>query len=388
MVELSKKQKQEDLLHRVTCLLAVEAIAYWLKPKKYPLSRQRVLKLLGIDIHEELSDDGEGELALLTFLEKQRQKKYRSLAGYRKELELVKSLKEASSNKVGSLVDELKIRLENLYKNQSVNLNLVEDISNFFDLSEDYLKKRYFTTSRKTGFTSFSVALKDNSVRVQEQLSTRLEDLIFYGIENSNLSGSLNFLAQLSKDFQTLEQEFLEEKEICIDQENACFRTYSKRLAVLKNKNEDDLEKLAQNFQVAQAALFHFYAYKIEAETYSLAAQAVARMESMNQLYLGRFRDSKSFLAELQALFLAETNISNGKALLPFVLENLSTYLDLDDLLYSLEQKIGQTLPSWGRLKDVTKEMVRSALYLELEPIAEKICSDIYFKLGQKYLHK
>ena len=84
------QHKQESTAYYVSCLLAAEAIAYWLKPKKYPLNRHQVLKLLGIKIEAKEVDDDSGELELVKFLEKhsgkQKTKKYETLANYREEM--------------------------------------------------------------------------------------------------------------------------------------------------------------------------------------------------------------------------------------------------------------------------------------------------------------
>ena len=74
VVEL-RQQKQESTAYYVSCLLAAEAINYWLKPKPYPLSHKQVLRLLGIKIEAKEFDDDDNGLELVTFLEKQKTKK-------------------------------------------------------------------------------------------------------------------------------------------------------------------------------------------------------------------------------------------------------------------------------------------------------------------------
>ena len=379
VVEL-KRQKQESMAYHVTCLLAAEAISSWLKPKQYPLSRQQVLKLLGIGLAtKELHEDDEGELKLIKFLEKQKTKKYKSLAKYGEQINLLNYVKKADSYRVGSFQDELRLRLEKLYTDYPVEIEDKEQVTEFFDFIEDYLKRWYFTPSRKAGFTSISLALKDNSVILQNRLYTRLEDIIWYGQESS-LSGSVDFLKELSEDFQETEQRYTEEKEKYIEKENGSLRTYKRHLSVLKGEERDTL-KSEENFKIAKNALLNIYKWKIEAESYSWATQIIKKIESSNQLYIGVFKDSNTFLSKLKADFLAETKES--EVMLAFSLEPGS--IDPENLLKKVEKKVGHTHSSWGRYRGVTPGMVRMAILSELKPIAEKICSNTYSHLEREY---
>ena len=385
IVELKNRQKQESTSSLVTYLLATEAIACWLKPKKYPLSLQQVLNLLGIKIEAD-DDDGDGSrLELIKFLEKQRDKqkfkKYKSLANYEEELELLNSLKQTDSWKVGSLEDELKLRLDSLYKLDSVEVDDPQGVSEFFLEIEFYLRNWYFTDSDSAGFISCSVAFEHNVLRLQNQLHSRLEDIILHGKEKSSLNGSINFLEKLSAKFHELEQEYGKERKKYIDKENGNLRTYSRSLDVLKS-DEEDLHVLAENFRIAKKTLLNQYKFKIEAEAYSSAIQVLKKVESTNQHYLGILKDSNVFLSEIKDEFLGK--IKNLDVLMPFMVES-ANHLNTDDLLKKVEQRVGHSLPSWGRFRSVTKEMVREALLLELEPIAQKICNATLSKLSQEY---
>ncbi len=379
VVELKDRQKQESVAYLVSCFLAAEALAYWLKPKKYPLSLQQVLKLLGISIEAE-DNDGE-ELELIKFLEKQKSKKSRSFARSNQKLELIDSLKKSDSRKIGNLEDELRLRLDNLSEKYLVEIDDVEQVSEFFEFIDNRLKEWYFTDSRKVGFISGCVALEGNVLRVKNQLHARFEDIVSYG-KKSSLNGSIIFWEKLSQQLQELEREYLEESKRYIDKENGNLRTYRKCLAVLKS-DEADLDKLAENFRIAKKTLFNYYKFKIEAEAYSLAAQALKKVESTNQLYLGIFKDSDIFLSELKDDFLAK--IKNSDVLMPLLIEISNQVNFFENLLEKVEQKVGHTLSSWGRYQGVTKKMVREALLKELEPIAQKICSNTQNQLNQEY---
>ncbi|MGK7934468.1 MAG: hypothetical protein AB4206_01455, partial [Xenococcaceae cyanobacterium] len=137
---------------------------------------------------------------------------------------------------------------------------------------------------------------------------------------------------------------------------------------------------LEESFEIAKNTLREFYRFKIEGKSLSLAAEVVEKLKSTNQLYISNFKASVSFLGSIQESFLAE--IKKRDTMLPMVLE--SEQVDSKVLLKEVEQKVGHTLPSWGRFRGVTEEMVKSALLEELEPIAQRICSNTKTRLEQE----
>ena len=381
VVELKSRQKPENMSELVSCWLAAESIENWLKSQsqKYPLTKQQALRLLGLEVED--YDNEEEREELLKFLEKQRQKKYKSITNYREELDLLNDIKRTDSRKIVSLINELEIRLENLYKDSSdnVDIDVVDEVDEFFWFIEDYLKKWYSTPSRKVGFISLSVALNDNSLRLRNQLCTRLEDLVYYGQESS-LMARLKILQELEQDFQELGSEYLETKEECLKHENAFEKTYQRHLSFLKGANPvDNPCSREESFEIAKNALRELYRFKIEGKSLYLAAEIVEKLKSTNQLYIGIFSDSVSFLESIQESFLAEIK---SDTMLPMVLE--SEQVDSKVLLKEVEKKVGHTLPSWGRFRGVTEEMVKSALLEELEPIAQRICSNTKTRLEQE----
>ena len=116
------RQKPESTVYLVSCWLAAKAIENWLKSPKYPLTKQQALRLLGLEVED--GDNEEEREELLKFLERQRLKKYKSITKYIEELDLLNDIKRADSRKIGSLIDELEIRLESLYKDSSDNSDL------------------------------------------------------------------------------------------------------------------------------------------------------------------------------------------------------------------------------------------------------------------------
>ena len=410
VVEL-RQQKQESTAYYVSCLLAAEALDYWLKPKKYPLSHKQVLRLLGVKIEaKELDDDG-GELELVKFLEnhlgKQKTKKYRSLANYREEINLLDEIKKANSTKVGSLHNELRIRIEDSCQKYSVKIDVVEEVAWYFDFMENYLDTWYFTDSRDVGFISCKNGLKDNSLRLKNQLHTRLEDVIAYG-HGISLKGSLIFLAKLSTIFQELEQEYAKERARRIEKENACWRTYNRSLSVLKDSEDEDSnteleqllygigkmfkpkefpcsQELMESFRIAKNNLLNLYTHKIEAEAYSQAIQVITKLEAINEVYIERLKSSEKFLREMRDGFLAEIKMAKSKIMLTFILEDVSNHVNLELLLQSVEEKVASPLWIWGSHRRVNQEMVRASLLSELDPLAQKICSSTKEQLNQEY---
>ncbi len=408
VVELKDRQKPESVAYLVGCMLAVEAIAYWLKPKEYPLSRRQVLKLLGLSIEAEEEDDYGEELELIKFLEKQKCKKYRSLSKYGQEINVLDDVKQADSFRVGSLPNELRLRLEKLYDDYPVEIDVVEEVTEYFDFMEDYLEQWYASESKYLNFIPILKRLKRNSLTVKNRLHTRLEDIIIYG-QNSSLKGSLNFLEELDHLFQELKQKYGEESARYIEKENGCLRTYSRNLSTLKNREESDLDstglerllygvykalkpknqlpyyqELMESFRIAKNNLLNLYIHKIEAEAYSQAIQVIERIESTNQIYLDRLKSSEKLIKEIGDDLLAEIKIARNDILLPFMVENVSHHLDPDILLNSVEEKVAHTLSTWGSYRGVTKEMVREALLEEIDPVAQKICSSTKEQLNQE----
>ncbi len=405
VVELSKKQKQESVAYLVSCMLAVEAIAYWLKPKEYPLSRRQVLKLLGIKIETEEDDDG-GELELIKFLEKQKSKKYRSFTKYGQEINVLDDVKKADSYRVGSLQNELRLRIEKLYDDYPVEIDVVEEVTEYFDFMEDYLEQWYASESKYLNFIPINKQLKHNSLTLKNKLHTRLEDIIIYG-QNSSLKGSLNFLEKLDHIFQELKQKYAEESARYIEKENGCLRTYKRSLSALKVREDGDsdtglerllygvyktfklkeklpyYQELQESFRIAKNNLLNLYSHKIEAFAYTQAIQVIERIESTNQIYLDRLKSSEKFLVEMRDEFLAEIKIARNDILLPFMLEDVSNHLNVDNLLKSVEEKVASPLLNWGSHRRVTEEMVRSSLLEELEPVAQTICDTTKKHLNQ-----
>ncbi len=409
VVELKDRQKQESVAYLVSCMLAVEAISYWLKPKKFPLSRQQVLKLLGLQADVKELDDDSGELELVKFLqkhlEKQRSKKYTTLAKYEREINVLDDVKK-SDPIVGSLQDELRLRLEKLYDDYRVEIDDVEQVTEYFDFMENYLDDWYATESKDFGFISLINQLKRNSFMLKNRLHTRLEDVIIYG-QNSSLKGSLNFLEELSTIFQRLKQEYAGESARYLKKENGCQLTYDSSLSALKNKKEGDskpgferllygvhkalkpknqlpyYQELIKNFKISKNNLLNLYSHKIEAFAYTQAVQIVERIDSTNQIYLEQMKSSEKFLIEIRDEFLTEIKIARNDILLPFMLENVSQHLHPEMLLKSVEEKVASPLLNWGSHRRVTEEMVRLSLLEELEPFAKKICDTTKKHLDQ-----
>ena len=375
VVEFRQKPEQSTA-YLVSCWLAAKASEDWLKSQKYPLTKQQALRLLGLQVEDNDNEEERGEL--LKFLERQRLKKYKSITNYREELDLLNDIKRADS-RIGSLINELEIRLESLYKDFSVNVDIevIEEVDEFFWSIEDYLKKWYFADSRDVGYTSLPVALKDNSVRLRNQLGSRLEDLMFYR-EVGCLNDRLRFLQELSQDFQELEREYLEEREKCLQLESSWERTYRRHLSFLKGEDEDESCSLEESFEIAKNALLKFYRWKIERESCFYASEVVKDIDSTNRRYLKHFDAPICFLTSIRESFLTE--IRKSDTMLPIVSEQV----DFLAVLKKVELKIGKTLSSWGRIKVITAEMVKSALLEELEPIAQSICANTKTRLEQE----
>ena len=396
--------RQKELPNTVTLvsyLLAVEAIAYWLKPKKYPLPVQQVLKLLGIQTEAEANefDDDDSELRLIKFLEQQKSKKYKSSAKYGEKINILDEVKKADSDRVGSLQNELRLRLEKLYGDYPVEIDVVEEVTEYFDFMEKYLHDWYASESKYVNFIPLKKQLKHNSLMLKNRLHTRLEDIISYG-QKSSLKGSLNFLEELSVIFQELEEEYVEKSARYIEKENGCWLTYNRSLSALKVREDSDVgtgwkrilygvyqvfklkeklpyyQELMESFRIAKNNLLNLYSYKIETEAYSQAIQVIQRIESTNQIYIERLKSSERFLREMQNSFLAEIKMAKDGVWLPFMMEDVSNHLNPNKLLQSMEEKVASPLSIWGSHIRVDKEMVRSSLLEELEPIAQKICSE------------
>lgn len=406
IIELPR-QKQKNTAYYVTCLLAAEAISYWLKPKKYPLQRHQVLKLLGIKAEAKKFNDDNGEEELIGFLEKQISKKSKSLAKYGEEINLLDDVKKSDSYRVGSLQNELKLRLDKLYTDYPVEIDVVEAVTEYFDFMENYLDSWYADESRSETFISLRRQLRDNSLILKSRLYTRLEDIILYG-QKSSLKGSLNFLEELASIFRELEQEYVKESARYIEKENGCLRTYKRSLSKLKVRedgdSDNDLEgllygvyrvfklkeklpyyqKLMENFKIAKNNLVNLYEFKIEAEAYSQAIQVIKRLDSNNQTCIDQLKSSEKFLREMREDFLAEIKMEKDNILLPFLLDDVSNSLNPSILLKSVEEKVASPLLIWGSHRRIDQKMVSLALREELEPIAQKICSSTKEQLIQE----
>ena len=406
VVEL-RQQKQESTDYYVSCLLAAEAIDYWLKPKPYPLSRQQALKLLGIQGEVKEFDDDDSELKLIKFLEKQKAKKYKILAKYGETIALLDDVKKSGSYRVGSLKNELKLKLEKLYDDYPVEIDVVEEVTEYFDSMEKYLDDWYASESKYLNFIPLVKRLKHNALRLKNRLHTRLEDIISYG-QNSSLKGSLNFLEELSSTFQELKQEYAKESARYIEKEQGCLRTYQRSLSALKVREDGDADggleqllygvyktfklkeklpyyqELMESFRIAKNNLLNLYTYKIEAEAYSQAIQIIQRIEATNQIYIDRLKSSEEFLIEMRDGFLAEIKMRKDNILVPFMLEDITNHLNPKLLLRAVEEKIGHTLSTWGSYRGVDKDMVKTSLLSELDQIAQKICDSTKERLNKE----
>ena len=308
---------------------------------------------------------------------------------------------------MGSLQNELKLRLEKLYGDYPVEIDVVEEVTEYFDFMEKFLDDKYATESKYLNFIPLIKRLKRNALTLKNRLHTRLEDIISYG-QKSSLKGSLDFLEELSNTFQELELSYAKESARAIEKEQGCLRTYQRSLSALKIGEDGDggtgleqlwygvykafklkeklpyYQELMESFRIAKNNLLNLYRHKIEAEAYSQAIQVIKRVEATNQIYIDRLQSSEEFLIEMRDSFLAETKMAKDNIMLTFMLEDVANHLSPNILLRAVEEKIGHTLSTWGSYRGVNQEMVRSSLLEELDPIAQKICSSTKEQLIQE----
>lgn len=315
ILEISKNSnKQENTVDFLSHLLAIRAIDYWLERAKYPIDVQEALKFLGLRIKTEWSTREQNKFDILNCLQ------------------------QSNSEKIRDLSQELEIKVNNLYEIHLFDANCSDSLIGLFEEVEKYLDK--YTRTNPWGC---HLALKNNYQNLRRELNNKFEELVSFW-KKASVHDSLNFFQEINSFLLSFEHEYQQEKEKYLDKTNACLRTYKRFLSAIQDiqdkEHQNDLEELHNNFSIAKQSLLNFYKFKIKAETYFLAIQALNSLIKTNQMYLEVLEECSRFLTKIKANFLAQDSVEENNLFLPLVAEKITNQVNLVNLQKKSRDKI------------------------------------------------
>ena len=190
VIEIARAQKKTSKQYLVefwVYLLAVEAIEYWSKSQRYPISFQKASRFLGIDGVPSGQSVGCGvwgvgmraqgyggrgtyhssregsPLSASTLSEEALQPAPYNQPPEHSSPDIIKTLQQVKSEALGNLFNELEIRAESVFE---LPANIEDSISlvNFFEYISNYLEDWYTGNKLSAGFTSCSVTLSNRVV--------------------------------------------------------------------------------------------------------------------------------------------------------------------------------------------------------------------------------
>ena len=347
VIEITRdRQHFPTRVHLVNYLLAAETIERWLKEEPYPVSQEQALETLGLR-----AEYGE-EFSLSS-----------------KDFDLLNYLTRSNSSEIGTLFNELERRLENVFRYLKPKTDEPKDIVGFYRWMEIHLLDWYKGDLSSMHWTCCLETMQRNITSLRVKLHQKLEGIICLW-DKASVQASLNLLQELENIFVALETSFQEKSQEASEASTDAEDVYKEYFPLLSIKDEE----LENNCFVAKKALWNSYQFKIEAEAYSLAAEAAKDMRLTNELYLGFLKDCDAFLQKIKARLLErfkEEEKSEG------VWDGeIANHVNSRYLREKLEEKLRHTLPTWGRFRAIKEEMVEKALLSELRPIAQEICSN------------
>ena len=332
-------------------LLAAETINFWLSKQQENIDFEKSLKILGIAIRSNKfinKFDQENEI----------------------EFDYIKLVKQGDLGSI-DLFEELEIRLKYLFENLPVNLDSLKYIEKDID-------KWYTGNKLSTGYTTCSVALEKNSQILKTELNIKFQNLVnsFWG--KTSIKSSLDYLRKLKIFLFTSTSQYEEKKKEFMLKERGCLKVYNEHVSAISIDDND----LDRNYDIAKKALLKSYTLKLEAEICSRASQALEMIMQSNQLYIDDLNNTYLFLTQIRENCLAKSD-QNAHILLPLLFEQMSRQINPDNLRKEMEQALGHSLQKWGIYGGISVEEVESILLKKLNPLTQKICSQIYDQLQE-----
>lgn len=341
IVDFGEKKQEKTTTYLLTCLLSERAIDHWLEQGESPIDLTVAINKLTRLRQTELE-----EVGILAFL------------------------KQTESKELGNLGNELSLRLERAFSQCSVDSYEPKSMGE----SLEYVRTQLAQWSLQ------STVVKQNGESLRTKLSNKYKN-IFFCFRRASVERTLDFLAELQEflvllgeDYQKASRELSEEKE-------GFWRTYNRHLLIIQAEDENNLAEVQKSFQIARQSILKAHNLRIDSEVHALAAHSLKALELKNQLYIDSLKKGGCFLREIREDLRRKNKKGRRGALVFWADEELV----LERLREKIEAKLGHTLTVWGDFGGITKEMVKSALFEQLEPIANKICVQTFNQLNQEF---
>jgi DNA-binding NarL/FixJ family response regulator len=192
----------------------------------------------------------------------------------------------------------------------------------------------------------------------------------------------INCLKDLEYLLNQIHQQYQRKQEQYTTKINAAWRTY----LYLLEKIEQDYSsmKLSQkiyannDWQSIWNALYYFCEDKINAEICDIEDELIRELLEQTQIYLNNLRKTNDLLKELQKHF------EQHGSLIPISRAYIREKIDAKGLRTSIETWSGHSMNQWGISANISAQMIRERLLVELRPIAKSIYTQFYRPFGTR----
>lgn len=352
--EFSDKVTTEQFSFIENCnyLLAAETINFWLTNHQHDLDFKKTLKILGITIQLNNNLDDFSVVNKLKF-------------------DCIKILTQSNIEKL-DLFEGLEIRYKYLFKNLSADLDSLKYME---ENTSQWYKGNKLLDRRNT----CTFILRRNSIILRDELKKRYQSLINSFWHHTSLTLILEHLKMLELFLFKSIRQFTEKRKECIIKERGCLKVYKKCVLAMNSGENPDW-----NYSIATKALSNLYTFKLKAEIYCRASQALKGIIRLNQLCIYDLNNTCSFLTQIRDDFGAVSN-RDVHSLSPLLLEQMLNRINITKLRHEIEQELGHSLHKWGALGGISTEEIKNIFIKKLYPFTQKFCSQVFVELIQEF---
>ncbi|WP_019509149.1 hypothetical protein [Pleurocapsa sp. PCC 7319] len=344
--------EQFSFIENCNYLLAAEIINFWLINHQHNLDFKNTLKILGITIQLNNNLD---DFSIVNKLE----------------FDCINTLIQSNTEKL-DLFEILETRFKYLFKNLPVSLDSLKYL-------EENTIQWYKGNKLLDRQNTCTFILKRNSIILRDELKKRYQSLIGSFWHHTSLTSILEHLKMLELFLFKSIGQFSEKRKECILKERGCLKVYNKCVLAMNSG-----ENLDWNYNISIKALSNLYTFKLKAEIYCRAGQALKDIMRLNQLCIYDLNNTCSFLTQIRDDFCTVSN-RDIHSLSPLLLEQMLNRINIAKLRHEMEQELGHSLHKWGASGSITTNKIENTFLRKLEPFTQKFCSQIFIQLAQEF---
>ncbi|MGL6343262.1 MAG: hypothetical protein ACRC80_29505, partial [Waterburya sp.] len=282
-----------------------------------------------------------------------------------------------NSSEKANLLLQLKLQIKKLKNNceQENPSKLSEKLEPIVQHIVRQVKENFISDEYDDLTPNYFLNFQFNAHNLRNKTIQNFQDYLSNHWQTAAPQNLLSCLGNLERVLNQRHQQYQKAKKQYLNKVNTVWRTYLyleeriKKNYLLKKTSKKIYT--SHDWQSIWNALYYVCEDKIHAEICDLSSELICKLLEQTKIYLYNLKQTDNLLEELQEYFEQHSDT-------PISSNYIRQKINAAQFRKSLEASTGHSLNQWGVSEQISAQIIRERLLVELSPIAQSIYTQFY----------